>query len=86
MIYGLSIILLALVIAVIYCLINLLLIAIDLRKIQNALIELNTMPLDEWEAKWGEWVDKEYNKCDDPHREEVERDMEFFKKCREEAK
>ena len=55
-------------------------------KMQTALSELHEMPIDEWEAKWAEYVQKEYNKVDDPHREEVESDMEFFKKCREELK
>lgn len=54
-------------------------------KMQTALRELHEMPLDEWESKWAEFVQKEYNKVDDPHRDEVERDMEFFKKCREEC-
>jgi uncharacterized short protein YbdD (DUF466 family) len=44
------------------------------------------MPIDEWEAKWAEYVQGEYNKVDDPHREEVESDMEFFRECREESK
>ena len=51
---------------------------------QTALKELNELPLDEWEKKWAEFVQNEYNKIDDPHREEVESYMEFFKKCREE--
>lgn len=53
-------------------------------KMQTALKELNELPLDEWEKKWAEFVQNEYNKFDDPHREEVEFYMEFFKKCREE--
>jgi BMFP domain-containing protein YqiC len=55
-------------------------------KMQTALSELHEMPIDEWEAKWAEYVQEEYNKVDDPHREEVESDMEFFRKCREELK
>ena len=55
-------------------------------KLQTALSELHEMPIDEWEAKWAEYVQEEYNKVGDPHREEVESDMEFFRKCREELK
>ena len=55
-------------------------------RLQTALQELHEMPIDEWEAKWAEYVQKEYDKVDDPHREEVESDMEFFRKCREESK
>ena len=49
-------------------------------KCQTALKELHEMPIEEWEAKWGEFVQKEYDKCDDPHRQEIEEDMEFFRK------
>lgn len=55
-------------------------------KLQTALSELHEMPIDEWEAKWANYVQEEYNKVNDPHREEVESDMEFFRKCREESK
>lgn len=55
-------------------------------KMQTALKELNELPLDEWEKKWAEFVQNEYNKTGDPHRAEVEAYMEFFKKCREEIK
>ena len=54
--------------------------------IQTALRELHEMPIDEWESKWGEFVQKEYDKCDDPHRKEIEEDMEFFHKELEELK
>lgn len=53
-------------------------------KIQTALKELHEMLIDEWEAKWGEFVQNEYNKCHDPHRQEIEEDMEFFRKELEE--
>ena len=53
-------------------------------KLQTALKELHEMPIDEWESKWGEFVQKEYDKCNDPHRQEVEGDMEFFRKELEE--
>ena len=55
-------------------------------KLQTALKELHEMPIEEWEAKWGEFVQKEYDKCDDPHRQEIEEDMEFFHKELEELK
>ena len=55
-------------------------------KMQTALKELHEMPIDEWGSKWADFVQEEYNKVDDPHREEVESDMEFFRKCREELK
>lgn len=55
-------------------------------KLQTALKELHEMPLDEWESKWGEFVQNEYNKCNDPHRQEIEEDMEFFHKELEELK
>lgn len=55
-------------------------------KLQDALSELHEMELDAWEEKWADYIQEEYNKVDDPHREEVESDMEFFRKCREELK
>lgn len=58
----------------------------NIAKLQTDLKELHEMPIDEWETKWADFVQREYNKCDDPHHEEVEADMEFFKKCREELK
>ena len=50
-------------------------------KCQTALKELHEMPIEEWEAKWGEFVQKEYDKCDDPNKQEIEECMEFFKQC-----
>ena len=44
------------------------------------------MPIDEWESKWGEFVQNEYSKCNDPHRQEVEENMKFFRKELEELK
>jgi len=58
----------------------------NIAKFQTAKKELREMPIDEWEAKWGEFVQKEYDKCDDPHRQEIEEDMEFFHKELEELK
>lgn len=49
-------------------------------KLTTALKELYEMPLNAWERKWGEFVQNEYSKCNDPHRQEVEEDMEFFHK------
>lgn len=40
-------------------------------KLQTALKELHEMPIEEWEAKWGEFVQNEYDKCKDPHRQEI---------------
>ena len=55
-------------------------------KLKTALRELHEIPIDEWESKWGEFVQKEYDKCDDPHRQEIEEDMEFFRKELDELK
>lgn len=55
-------------------------------KLQTALKELHEMPLDEWEKKWAEFVNNEYDKCHDPHKQEIEEDMEFFHKELEELK
>lgn len=57
-----------------------------LRKMAQALEELDTMPLDEWEAKWADYIQKGYMECDDPHRQDIEEDMEFFHKELEELK
>ena len=57
-----------------------------LHKLRKAMSELHKTPIDEWEAKWGEFVQTEYDKCDDPHRQEIEEDMEFFRKELEELK
>jgi len=55
-------------------------------KIQTALKELHEMPIEQWETKWGKFVQKEYDKCDDPHRQEIEEDMEFFRNELDELK
>ena len=55
-------------------------------KLQTAFKELHEMQIEEWEAKWGEFIQKEYDKCKDPHRQEIEEDMEFFHKELEELK
>ena len=68
----------------IHGLISLVIINRRLRKIAQALEELGTMPLDEWEAKWADYIQKGYIECDDPHHDEVENDMKFFKEIREE--
>ena len=70
----------------IYGLISLVIINRRLRKMAQALEELDTMPLDEWEAKWANYIQKGYIECNDPHRQEVEEDMEFFHKELEELK
>lgn len=79
-------IILALVVILVITLIRGAISAHKVSKMQTALSELHEMPIDEWEAKWAEYVQKEYNKVDDPHREEVESDMKFFRECREELK
>ena len=48
-------------------------------KLQTAKKELREMPIDEWEAKWGEFVQKEFDKCDNPHKQEIEEYIEFLK-------
>ena len=53
----------------------------NIAKLLTAKKELREMPIDEWESKWGEFVQKEYDKCDDPHKQEIEECMEFFKQC-----
>lgn len=74
------------VVAIIYGFLRVASSELKLYKLNKALSELHKMPLDEWEAKWGEFVQKEYNKCKDPHRQEIEEDMEFFHKELEELK
>ena len=54
-----------------------------LRKMAQALEELGTMPLDEWETKWADYIQKGYIECNDPHKDDVEQDMKFFKEIRE---
>lgn len=63
--------------------INLVIINRRIRKLKQALEELGTMPLDEWEAKWADYIQKKYEECDDPHHDEVEADMQYFKEIRE---
>lgn len=53
----------------------------NIAKLQTAKKELSEMPIDEWESKWGEFVQKEFDKCDDPYKQEIEECMEFFKQC-----
>lgn len=72
--------------AIIYGFLRLAYIDVKLSKLHKALSELHKLPLDEWESKWGKFVQKEYDKCDDPHKQEVEDDMEFFRKELEELK
>lgn len=69
------------IVALIYGIVWLIMDIRKVRKMRKALRELHTTPIKEWEEKWGEWVTKEYNKCDDPHRKEVEENMKFFKDC-----
>lgn len=71
---------------IIYCFCRLIHINVVLFKTHKAMSELHTMPIDEWEEKWGEFVQREYHKCNDPHRKEIEEDMEFFRKELEELK
>ena len=59
---------------------------IKLYKLHKAMSELHKMPIDEWESKWGKFVQNEYSKCNDPHRQEVEENMKFFRKELEELK
>ena len=70
----------------IHGLISLVIINRRLRKMAQALEELGTMPLDEWEGKWADYIQKGYIECGDPHRQEIEEDMEFFHKELEELK
>jgi len=73
-------------VSLIYNLIHLVIINRQIRKLEQALKELDTMPLDEWEAKWADYIQKGYIECGDPHRQEIEEDMEFFHKELEELK
>lgn len=74
------------VVYIIYGVFRMLYIDIKLHKLHEAKSDLHRLPLEEWEAKWGEFVKQEYGKCDDPHRQEIEEDMEFFHKELEELK
>lgn len=51
----------------------------NIAKLQTAKKELREMPFDEWESKWGEFAKKEFNKLNDPYRQEIEECMEFLK-------
>lgn len=64
---------------IIYCVFRMLYNDIKLHKLHKAMLDLHRLPFEEWEAKWGEFVQKEYDKCKDPHRQEMEECMEFFK-------
>lgn len=50
-----------------------------LAKWQTAKKELHEMPFDEWESKWGEFIQKAFDKCNDPHKQEIEEHIEFLK-------
>ena len=67
----------------IYESISLVIINRQIRKLNQALEELGTMPLDEWGAKWADYIQKGYIECDDPYKDDVEQDMKFFKEIRE---
>ena len=71
---------------IIYCVFRMLYNDIKLHKLHKAMLDLHRLPFEEWEAKWGEFVQNEYDKCKDPHRQEIEEDMEFFHKELEELK
>lgn len=71
-------------VSLIYNLIHLVIINRQIRKLEQALKELDTTPLDEWEAKWAEFVNKGYEKLNDPNHDEVVADMQYFKEIREE--
>ena len=73
-------------VAIIYGFLRVVYAELKLYKVRKAWLELHRLPLDEWEAKWGEFVQEEYNKCNDPYRQEIEEDMEFFRKELEELK
>lgn len=68
------------VIGFMYCLVRLTIETFHSHKIKQAMQELGTMSLDEWEAKWADYIHKGYIECNDPHRQEVEENMEFFRK------
>lgn len=81
-----KILLLIAVVAIIYGFLRVAYSELKLHKLHKAMSELHKMPIDEWKSKWGEFVQNEYSKCNDPHRQEVEEDMEFFRKELEELK
>ena len=68
------------IVAIIYGFLRVAYSELVLYKIHKAMNELHKTPIDEWEAKWGGFVQKEYAKCNDPHRQEIEEYMEFFHK------
>jgi len=74
------------VVAIVYGFLRFAYAEMKLYKLNKALSELHRLHLDEWEAKWGEFVQKEYDRYDDLHRQEIEEDMEFFRKELEELK
>jgi hypothetical protein len=74
------------VVAIIYGFLRIASSELKLYKLNKALSELHKMPIDEWETKWGKFVQEEYGKCNDPHKQEIEEDMEFFRKELEELK
>lgn len=71
------------VIGFMYCLVRLTIETFHSHKIKQAMQELGTMSLDEWEAKWADYIHKGYIECNDPHKDDVEQDMKFFKEIRE---
>ena len=83
---ALAIVIVVSVVMLVYSLIQLVICNRDIRKLKQAMQDLDTMPIDDWEAKWGDYIQKKYEECDDPHRQEVEEDMEFFRKELEELK
>ena len=78
-----AIVIVVLVVILIYNLIQLGICIWNLHKWNQALKDRDTMPIDEWEAKWSEFVNKYYEKLNDPNHDEVEADMKFFKEIRE---
>lgn len=51
----------------------------NIAKLQTAKKELREMSFVEWEAKWGEFIQKAFDKCNDPHKQEIEEYVEFLK-------
>jgi hypothetical protein len=72
------------IVAIIYGFLRVAYSELKLHKLHKAMSELHKMQIDEWEVKWGEFVQEEYNKCTDPYRQEIEENMEFFRKELEE--
>ena len=67
----------------IHGLISIVIINRRIHKLKQALEELGIIPLDEWEVKYAEFVNKEYEKLNDPNHDEVVADMRYFKEIRE---